>query len=165
MGTPTWGYGARRGRVTASIADPLFRFVDNPDSAPVVSLRQFKGIHPKPKFVVLFSAPLVSREEEKTVRELPFTRDAFEAAGERDIVVTSVSAAHHEHSLFQRAITQAEPGRDAGGCDGSTPHPRGPDDAGLRHASGSARAVRDDPHCVARVLAIPQGAQGNRSAA
>jgi hypothetical protein len=86
-------------------------FVDNPDSAPVVSLRQFKGIHPKPEFVVLFSAPLVSREEEKTVRELPFTRDAFEAAGELDIVVTSVSVAHHEHSLFQRAITQEDPGR------------------------------------------------------
>jgi hypothetical protein len=84
-------------------------FVDNPDSAPVVSLGQFNGIEPRPEFVVLFSAPLVSREEADTVRKLPFTREAFKAARELDIVVTSVSVAHHEHSLFQRAIMQEDP--------------------------------------------------------
>jgi len=84
-------------------------FVGNPDSAPVVSLGQFNCIVPRPQFVVLFSAPLVSSEEEKTVRKLPFTREAFKAARELDIVVTSVSVANHEHSLFQRAIMQEDP--------------------------------------------------------
>ena len=88
-------------------------FVENPDSAPVVSLAQFFGINPRPEFVVLFSAPLVSDEEAKKVRTLPFTRDAFEAAPKIDIVVTSVSVAHHEHSLFRRAIMQEDPKRAA----------------------------------------------------
>ena len=86
-------------------------FVDNPDSAPVVSLGQFNGIEPRPKFVVLFSTPLVSLEETKTLRELPFTREAFQAAGKLDIVVTSVSVAGHDHSLFRRAIMQEDPDR------------------------------------------------------
>jgi hypothetical protein len=84
-------------------------FVGNPDSTPVASLAQFNGIVPKPRFVVLFSAPLVSSDEEKAVRKLPFTREAFKAAPELDIVVTSVSVANHEHSLFQRAIMQEDP--------------------------------------------------------
>jgi hypothetical protein len=86
-------------------------FVDNPDSAPVVSLGQFNRIEPRPKFVVLFSTPLVSLTQAKKVRELPFTREAFEAAGGLDIVVTSVSVARHAHSLFRLALMQEDPGR------------------------------------------------------
>ena len=86
-------------------------FVDNPDSTPVVSLSQFNVIEPRPKFVVLFSAPLVSRKAAKKVRELPFTREAFNAANDLDIVVTSVSVANHDHSLFQRAIMLEDPER------------------------------------------------------
>jgi hypothetical protein len=86
-------------------------FVDNPDSAPVVSLGQFNRIEPRPRFVVLFSTPLVSREAAKTLRKLPFTREAFEAASKIDIVVTSVSVADHDHSLFKRAIMQEDPKR------------------------------------------------------
>jgi hypothetical protein len=84
-------------------------FVDDPDAAPAVSCRPFKVIKPTPHFVVLFSAPLVLRKEAQKVRELPFTRDAFNAASEIDIVVTSVSEAHHNHSLFKHAITQEDP--------------------------------------------------------
>lgn len=86
-------------------------FVENPDSTPAVSLSQFNVIEPRPKFVVLFSAPLVSRNAAKKVRELPFTREAFKAASDLDIVVTSVSVAKHEHSLFQRAIMVEDPDR------------------------------------------------------
>jgi len=84
-------------------------FVDDPDDAPVVSLGQFNGIEPKPHYVVLHAPPLVARNDAKTVRELPFTRDAFEAARELDIVVTSVSVAEHNHSLFQHAMMQEDP--------------------------------------------------------
>jgi hypothetical protein len=86
-------------------------FVDDPDGAPVVSLGQFNGIEPMPHYVVLHSAPLVARKDARKVRELPFTRDAFKAAPKIDIVVTSVSEAHHPHSLFERAIIQEDPER------------------------------------------------------
>jgi hypothetical protein len=84
-------------------------FVDNPDSAPVVSLGQFKDIEPKPHYVVLHSAPLESAEEAKMLRKRPLAREAFARATEIDIVVTSVSVANHEHSLFGRAIDMEDP--------------------------------------------------------
>jgi len=84
-------------------------FVDDPASTPVVSLEQFNGIEPKPHYVVLHAPPLVARKDANTVRELPFTRDAFEAARDLDIVVTSVSVAAHNHSLFQYAMMQENP--------------------------------------------------------
>lgn len=88
-------------------------FVDDPGAAPVVSLGQFNDIEPKPHYVVLHAPPFVARNDAKTVRELPFTRDAFEAARELDIVVTSVSVAEHSHSLFLHAIMQEDPERAA----------------------------------------------------
>jgi hypothetical protein len=86
-------------------------FVDNPDSAPLVSLGQFNDIEPRVRFVVLFSAPLVSPQEAKELPKRPFTRDAFNEAEKLDIVVTSVSVAGHGHSLFQRAVEQEDPTR------------------------------------------------------
>lgn len=86
-------------------------FVDNPDNAPVVSLGQFNDIEPRPEYVVLLSAPLLPSEEAAKLPKRPFTREAFEAAANLDIVVTSVSVANHAHSVFLHAITQEDPAR------------------------------------------------------
>ncbi len=84
-------------------------FIDNPDSAPIVSLGLFRDVKPTPEYVVLHSVPVVSAQEEKALRKRPFTREAFEKAKEIDIVVTSVSVANHSHSLFQLAIQKENP--------------------------------------------------------
>ena len=86
-------------------------FIDNPNAAPVVSLGEFSEVEPVPRYVVLFSEPLVSREEAKRLPERPFTREPFEAAAKLDIIVTSVSVAAHSHSLFQSALMHEQPKR------------------------------------------------------
>ncbi len=84
-------------------------FVDNPYSAPVVSLGMFQDVNPAPKYVVLESVPVVTAKDEANLRTRPFTREAFNAASDIDIVVTSVSVANHPHSMFQLAIQKENP--------------------------------------------------------
>lgn len=84
-------------------------FMDDPSAAPVVSLQQFSRIEPKPEYVVLFSSPVVARNEVENLRSQPFTKEAFDAARKIDIIVTSVAVADHEHNLFRYAIGQKDP--------------------------------------------------------
>jgi DNA-binding transcriptional regulator LsrR (DeoR family) len=83
--------------------------VDTPESAPVVSLLHFATLVPPPQYLVLYSSPLASPAELLELKNRAFTREPFAAVDNLDIVVTSIAVAHHEHSLYQRAISEEDP--------------------------------------------------------
>ena len=77
---------------------------ERPETMPAVTLGKFSRLRPEPKYVVLLSEPFVDTRDVASVRRKRFQRDAFEAAKHLDIVVTSISVANHEHSLFTYAV-------------------------------------------------------------
>jgi DNA-binding transcriptional regulator LsrR (DeoR family) len=76
--------------------------VEYPRSAPVSYFSFFDET--KIEAVGLFAAAVVACEDYKNVKSLPGVREAFERAGEIDIVLTSLAKAHHEHGLLNHFL-------------------------------------------------------------
>lgn len=78
--------------------------VDKPQRSPMTYFSYFDDALTSVEFVGLFSPTVTSHEDYKLVRDTPGVQDAFERAGEIDIVVTSFARAQDEHGMLRQLI-------------------------------------------------------------
>jgi DNA-binding transcriptional regulator LsrR (DeoR family) len=78
--------------------------VDQPHIAPVAFFSLFDALSPKVGYVGLFSPAIVSSQHYDAVKREPGVAESFAAAGDIDVILTSLASASDEHGALNQFL-------------------------------------------------------------
>jgi hypothetical protein len=78
--------------------------VDQPHIAPVAFFSLFDALSPKVGYVGLFAPAIVSSQHYDAVKREPGVAESFAAAGDIDVILTSLASASDEHGALNQFL-------------------------------------------------------------